>query len=62
MPGLRAQVAAPTLEESARARAEEIGRAGRRDREPEAYGAALRTSDAARERIRAFVECKRRAR
>ena len=37
-------------------------RAGRRGREPEAYGAALRTSDAARERIRAFVERKRRAR
>ena len=72
-------VAAPTLEESARAWAEEIGRlpreglaatkeivadirAGRRGREPEAYGAALRTSEAARQRIRAFVERKGRAR
>jgi enoyl-CoA hydratase len=34
-------------------------RAGERGREPEAYGAALRTSPAARERIRAFVERKR---
>ncbi len=30
-------------------------RAGRRGGEPEAYGAGLRTSPAARERIRAFV-------
>jgi enoyl-CoA hydratase/carnithine racemase len=36
-------------------------RAGRPGREPEAYGAALRTGAAARERIRAFVE-RRRAR
>jgi enoyl-CoA hydratase/carnithine racemase len=35
-------------------------RAGTRGREPEAYGAALRTSDAARARIRAFVERRRR--
>jgi enoyl-CoA hydratase/carnithine racemase len=35
-------------------------RAGRLGREPEAYGAALRTGAAARERIRAFVERKRR--
>jgi len=34
-------------------------RAGRLGREPEAYGAALRTGAAARERIRAFVERKR---
>ena len=34
-------------------------RAGRLGREPEAYGAALRTGAAARERIRAFVEGKR---
>jgi enoyl-CoA hydratase len=34
-------------------------RAGRRGREPEAYGAALRTSDTARERIKAFVDRKR---
>jgi enoyl-CoA hydratase/carnithine racemase len=34
-------------------------RAGRRGREPEAYGAALRTSAAARDRIRAFVERRR---
>ncbi len=34
-------------------------RAGRPGREPEAYGAALRTGAAARERIRAFVERKR---
>ena len=33
-------------------------RAGRLGREPEAYGAALRTGAAARERIRAFVERK----
>ena len=36
-------------------------RAGRLGREPEAYGAALRTGAAARERIRAFVERKRRS-
>ena len=35
-------------------------RAGERGREPEAYGAALRTSDAARARIEAFVARKRR--
>jgi enoyl-CoA hydratase/carnithine racemase len=35
-------------------------RAGRLGREPEAYGAALRTGAAARERIRAFVQRKRR--
>jgi enoyl-CoA hydratase len=35
-------------------------RAGRLGREPEAYGAALRTGAAARDRIRAFVERKRR--
>jgi enoyl-CoA hydratase/carnithine racemase len=35
-------------------------RAGRMGREPEAYGAALRTGAAARERIRAFVDRKRR--
>jgi enoyl-CoA hydratase/carnithine racemase len=35
-------------------------RAGRLGREPEAYGAALRTGAAARERIRAFVDRKRR--
>jgi enoyl-CoA hydratase len=35
-------------------------RAGRLGHEPEAYGAALRTGAAARERIRAFVERKRR--
>jgi enoyl-CoA hydratase len=35
-------------------------RAGRLGREPEAYGAALRTGAAARERIRAFVERRRR--
>lgn len=34
-------------------------RAGRLGREPEAYGAALRTGAAARERIRAFVEKRR---
>ena len=34
-------------------------RAGRLGREPEAYGAALRTGAAARERIRAFVERRR---
>ncbi len=34
-------------------------RAGRRGREAEAYGAALRTSEAARERIRAFVARKK---
>jgi enoyl-CoA hydratase/carnithine racemase len=34
-------------------------RAGARGREPEAYGAALRTSPAARERIRAFVHRRR---
>lgn len=34
-------------------------RAGERGREPEAYGAALRTSPEARARIRAFVERKR---
>lgn len=34
-------------------------RAGRLGREPEAYGAALRTGAAARERIRAFVHRKR---
>ena len=34
-------------------------RAGRLGREPEAYGAALRTGAAARERIRAFAERKR---
>jgi len=36
-------------------------RRGERDRSPEAYGAALRTSPEARARIRAFVERKRRA-
>lgn len=35
-------------------------RAGERGREPEAYGAALRTSPAARERIRAFIDRKPR--
>jgi enoyl-CoA hydratase len=35
-------------------------RAGRLGREPEAYAAALRTGAAARERIRAFVQRKRR--
>ena len=35
-------------------------RAGRLGREPEAYGAALRTGAAARERIRAFVQRKQR--
>lgn len=35
-------------------------RAGTRGGEPEAYGAALRTSDAARARIRAFTERNRR--
>lgn len=35
-------------------------RAGRKGREPEAYGAALRTSPEARARITAFVERKRR--
>jgi len=35
-------------------------RAGLRGREPEAYGAALRTSPEARARITAFVERKRR--
>jgi enoyl-CoA hydratase/carnithine racemase len=35
-------------------------RAGERGREPEAYGAALRTSDAARARIEAFVARKHR--
>ena len=35
-------------------------RSGARGREPEAYGAALRTSDAARARIQAFVSRKRR--
>ncbi len=35
-------------------------RTGERGREPEAYGAALRTSPEARERIRAFVERKRK--
>ena len=37
-------------------------RAGRLGREPEAYGAALRTGAAARERIRAFVDRKGRRR
>jgi enoyl-CoA hydratase len=36
-------------------------RAGRPGREPEAYGAALRTSPAARARIQAFVDRKKRA-
>ena len=65
-------VAPPTLEASARAWADEIARAPRAglsatkeivrklraaaDGEPEAYGAALRTSPAARERIRQFAE------
>jgi hypothetical protein len=35
-------------------------RAGRPGREPEAYGAALRTSPAARARIQAFVDRKKR--
>lgn len=35
-------------------------RAGRRGREPEAYGATLRTSPAARARIQAFVDRKKR--
>ena len=35
-------------------------RAGERGREPEAYGAALRTGDAARARLEAFVSRKRR--
>jgi 1,4-dihydroxy-2-naphthoyl-CoA synthase len=34
-------------------------RAGRLGREPEAYGAALRTSAAARARVKAFAERKR---
>ena len=34
-------------------------RKGERGREPEAYGAALRTSPEARARIRAFIERKR---
>jgi enoyl-CoA hydratase/carnithine racemase len=37
-------------------------RAGTPGREPEAYGAALRTSEAARARIRAFAERNRRSR
>jgi len=70
-------VAAPTLDASAQAWAEEIARSpreglaatkeivaaireGKLGREPESYGAALRTGTAARERIRAFVERKRR--
>jgi enoyl-CoA hydratase len=69
-------VAAPTLEASALAWAEEIARspraglaatkeivadirAGLKGREPEAYGAALRTSPEARARIQAFVTRKR---
>lgn len=69
-------VAAPTLTESARAWAAEIARAPReglaatkrivaalraaRGDEPAAYGAALRTSPAARERIRAFLARRRK--
>ncbi len=37
-----------------------ILRKGERGREPEAYGAALGTSPEARERIRAFIERKRK--